>query len=65
MPINKIYTCCICHRKLDVKPHRLVHQEYEIRRYKQYANKENFDFCDKCFKQFTCWIKKHKEDKDV
>lgn len=61
MPIPKIYKCCICHNVLDSKPHRLVHQEYEIRGYGQYRNKHNFDFCDKCFNHFACWIVKHKE----
>ena len=57
------YKCCICHNKLDYKPHRLVHQEYGIGSYRQYANVKNYDFCDKCFKQFTNWIRKHKEEK--
>ena len=59
MPRLKIYKCCICHKVLEEKPHRLVHQEYERRTYK---NKFNYDFCDKCFIVFKNWIKKHKED---
>lgn len=62
MPIPKIYKCCICHKVLDSKPHRLVHQEYEVKGYSQYKNKHNFDFCDKCFNHFACWIVKHKEE---
>lgn len=61
MPITKIYKCCICHKVLDTKPHRLIYQEYEIRGYGQYRNKHNFDFCDNCFNQFGRWIVKHKE----
>lgn len=61
MPITKIYKCCICHKVLDTKPHRLVHQEYEVRGYGQYKNKHNFDFCDKCFNKYLNWIRKHKE----
>lgn len=62
MPLPKIYKCCICHTVLEeYKPHRLVYQEYETRGYGQYKNKHNFDFCDKCFKIFKIWIRKHKE----
>lgn len=65
MPKLKIYKCCICHKVLDTKPHRLVHQEYDnSRAYGLYKNKHNFDFCDKCFKPFRAWIKKHKEVKN-
>ena len=64
MPKLKIYKCCICHNVLDTKPHRLVHQEYEVRGYGLYKNKHNFDFCDKCFNHFRAWIKKHKEVKN-
>ncbi len=61
MAITKIYKCCICHKVLDTKPHRLVHQEYDYKGYRQYKNKQHFDFCDKCFKTFGSWIIKHKE----
>lgn len=64
MPVKKIYKCCICHKELDTKPHRLVHQEYEHKGYGQFRNKHNFDFCDNCFKRFKYWIFKYKEAKD-
>lgn len=59
--MEKIYKCCICHTILDYKPHRLVHQEYGERPYRQYKNKKHYDFCDKCFRAFAHWIIKHKE----
>lgn len=59
MPVKKIYTCCICHRVLDFRPHRLVHQEWESKGYGLYKNIYNFDFCDECFKIFTTWIDKN------
>ncbi len=65
MAIPKIYKCCICHKVLDSKPHRLVHQvwydKYNNKHIYRYRNKHNFDFCDKCFNHFACWIVKHKE----
>lgn len=57
----KIHTCCICHKTLAVKPHRLVYQEYnECGRNHQYQNLYNYDFCDECFMIFKKWINKHK-----
>lgn len=56
MPVKKVYTCCICHRVLNSKPHRLVHQEWEVKGYGLYKNRHNFDFCDECFKIFVAWI---------
>ena len=61
MPITKIYKCCICHKVLDTKPHRLVHQEYEVRGYGLYKIKHNYDFCTRCFSTYLNWIRKHKE----
>lgn len=61
MALIKIHKCCICHEKLDYKPHRLVYQEYREKPYKQYYNKKNYDFCDKCFKVYKSWIIRHKE----
>lgn len=63
MPITKIYKCCICHKVLDTKPHRLVHQEYDnSRAYGLYKNKHNYDFCTRCFSTYLNWIRKHKEE---
>lgn len=60
MAKTKIYTCCICHIIIVVgKPHRLTLQEYGVGNYKQYAPVKNFDLCDKCYKKFASWIKKH------
>lgn len=65
MPTLKIYKCCICHKALKDKPHRLVYQEYDdTRGYGRYKNKHNFDFCNKCFNVYFNWIKKHKEGKE-
>lgn len=58
----KVHECCICHTLLPYKPHRLVYQEYGRGRYKQYDIVSNFDFCDKCFKTFKIWIKKHRKE---
>lgn len=65
MPITKIYNCCICHKVLNEKPHRLVHQEHELNigGYGRYTNKFNYDFCNNCFKVYKNWIRKHKEEK--
>lgn len=63
MPVKKIYSCCICHKVLDYKPHRLVHQEWEEKGYGLYKNKNNFDFCDTCFKTFVVWINENKKVK--
>ena len=63
MGVKKIYTCCICHKVLDSKPHRLVHQEWEQKGYGLYKNRHNFDFCDECFKIFASWIVKNKKVK--
>lgn len=54
----KIHTCCICHRVLTKKPHRLVHQEWSTIK-GQYQNTHNFDYCDECFNTFKRWIVKH------
>lgn len=62
MPITKIYKCCICHKVLKEKPHRLVHQEHEphIGGYGRYVNRKNYDFCTRCFTVYMHWIRKHK-----
>lgn len=54
----KIHTCCICHKLLAVKPHRLVNQEWGNKH--QYQNVRNYDFCDECFMTFKKWIRKHR-----
>lgn len=56
---KKIYKCCICHKILENKPHRLVHQEYELDKWGKYKNKHNYDFCTRCFKTYLNWIRKH------
>lgn len=53
----KVHTCCICHKLVDGKPHRLVHQEWTNKH--RYQNKHNFDLCDTCWVIFERWIKKH------
>lgn len=69
MPIDKVYTCCICHKVLDYKPHRLVHQEFGNRynngklTHHHYIIKHNYDFCDKCFTAYLSWVKKYEEVK--
>jgi uncharacterized protein with PIN domain len=60
---KKEYRCCICNDLIDTHPHRLVHQEYEHIRYYHFINKKNYDFCDKCFKVYLNWIKKHSSDR--
>ena len=60
--MTKEYKCCICHVKLDYKPHRLVHQEFGIGNYRQYYNEKHYDFCDRCFKQFIKWTQKHEKE---
>lgn len=59
--MKRIYTCCICHKVLPDANKRLVYQEYQYRGYGHFINKNNFDFCDECFKYFKKWIIKHKE----
>ena len=58
----KVYKCCICNQTLEDKPHRLVHQEYEYKRYLHFVNHGNYDFCDNCFKRFMKWINKHNKE---
>ncbi len=61
--VKKEYKCCICHKVLDRKPHRLVHQEYDFSRaYGLFKNKYNYDFCTRCFSTYINWIKKHKKE---
>lgn len=48
----KIYRCCVCNTILPYKPHRLVHQEYGVKRYHQFQQVDKYDFCNKCFKKF-------------
>lgn len=64
MPLPKIYKCCICHKVLDIKPHRLVHQEYisHLGGYGRYMNKSNYDFCSNCFSTYINWIIRYKEE---
>lgn len=65
MPIKKIYRCCICHKVLDTKPHRLVHQEFSnSKAYGLYKNKHNYDFCTKCFGEYLSWLKEMKKNSD-
>lgn len=59
--MDKIYKCCICHKELKEKPHRLTHQEYAIAKYKQYAPVKNYDLCDKHFEIFKNWVEKHEK----
>ena len=57
----KKYICCICHKTLnDKKPIRLVKQEYGAGAYNQYSNVDKYDICERCYKVFDNWIKKHK-----
>ena len=63
MPVKKVYYCCICHKILDYKPHRLVYQEWEEKGYGLYKNQNNFDFCNNCFKTFIVWIEENKKVK--
>lgn len=58
---NKVYVCCVCHKVLNRKPHRLVLQEYALKPYKQYKNKCNYDLCDDCYKHFINWVNKHND----
>lgn len=55
--------CCICHQILDYKPIRLVKLKYGVIYSDQYKQIAKYDFCNKCFKKFENWIKKHKEEK--
>ena len=62
---NKEYYCCICKKKLDYKPIRLVKQIHDNKEdYGKYSNVFNYDFCDGCYKTFDKWIIKHKESKE-
>lgn len=58
--MNKIYFCCICHKKLKQKPIRLVKQEYGSGRYNQYAQVDKYDICQRCYISFDRWLKKYK-----
>lgn len=60
----KVHTCCICHKLLPYKPHRLVYQEYQEKRYNQYSVVCSYDFCNLCFRKYLRWIEKHKEEKE-
>lgn len=61
--MKKIYKCCICHKKLEEKPIRLVKQKHDNKEtYGAYHNVANYDFCKICFKTFAFWINKHKEE---
>lgn len=60
---KKIYKCCICHRKLEDMPIRLVKQLGDNREtYRAFHNIENYDFCKRCYNTFNNWILKHKEE---
>lgn len=60
---NKEYYCCICHKKLEQKPIRLVKQLHDNKEtYGAYHNKQNYDFCKGCYAVFNKWITKHKND---
>ena len=59
----KIYKCCICHTVLDeYKPYRLVMQIWDGPYGGRYMNKNNYDFCKRCYRVFNQWIIKHKEN---
>lgn len=58
---RKEFKCCICHKTLDKKPIRLVHQENDNKEvYDRYYNVNNYDFCDKHFETFIKWVEKHR-----
>lgn len=60
--MKKVYRCCICHKKLDYKPIRLVKQLHDGKEtYGAYHNIMNYDFCPKCYKAFDNWLNKHKD----
>ena len=58
--MRKIYRCCICHKRLKEKPIRLVKQEYGMGNYKQYAQVDKYDICQRCYSVFDKWLEKHK-----
>lgn len=59
---NKEYYCCICKKKLDYKPIRLVKQIHDNKEdYGRYFNECNYNFCNGCYKVFDNWINKYKE----
>ena len=58
---NKEYYCCICKKKIEQKPIRLVKQIHNNKEcYGKYSNVFNYDFCNGCYKTFDRWIVKHK-----
>lgn len=58
--MKKIFKCAICHKEIK-RNNRLLHQKYDGKEtYGKFNNVKNYDFCDKCFKSFQCWIYKHK-----
>ena len=59
--MSKIYQCCVCHKQLKEKPVRLIKQEYGTGNYKQYAQVDRYDICQKCYISFDRWICKRKE----
>lgn len=57
---NKEYYCCICKKKLNYKPLRLVHQVHDNREdYGRYWNRHTYDFCKAHYAVFQKWIDKH------
>jgi uncharacterized CHY-type Zn-finger protein len=61
--MNKVYKCCICHKKLKKKPIRLIKQEYGVGNYNQYAQVDKYDICQRCYTIFNAWLEKHREGK--
>lgn len=66
MPPIKYYECCICHKKVNYKPTRLVKQRYGVNTNypSQYSMICNYNFCDECFKKFQNWVNKHRRNDD-
>lgn len=61
---SKVYVCCICHKKLDEKPIRLVKQIYGAGKYNQFYPVEFYDFCKRDFLKFQRWLDKHKKESE-
>lgn len=60
--VKKVYKCCICHKKLENMPIRLVKQLGDNNEtYRAFHNVRNYDFCKNCYRIFNNWILKHKE----
>ena len=63
--MSRDYECCICHQPIERKQ-RLVYQEFDGRKpYGVFHNKHNYDFCEKCFKIFRGWLRKHRRKDEL